>query len=306
MVTRNDTVGRGRWGVRALGWLLATLLVASCTNGGDDGDDGAAAGGEAGGALDVAAVVGRVAEAGSASYVGSVSVTDPTRSPDPAVVDFDGRYDEAASANTIVVRAEQFVTSEVVADELEVPTGFDGVFAEPIEATVLGDQAWVQLDLLGDGVWASVSRFQLEALAGGFGVQALIVRPTRSLEWLAGGDATVTDLGQEDLDGVAVRRWQALVDLASAKAAVEADEVDDFEAAFGTGTGEIAIELWVDEATGDLVRYDLPLPGSTFGGPEATTQLSMTLSSLGEAPAVEPPDPADVVEGESIFSLLGF
>lgn len=314
MVTIGPSFDLRRWrgAFRLAGLVAVVVLLAgtACTGGGSDDDDAGSADTD-GATLDVAGVLGDAADAGSASYRGELRVTDPALD-EPAVLGFTGRYDDSVPANTITLDAGPFVTSDAVADDLALPAGLESAFADPIDGTVIGDDAWIRAALLEaltgtPGAWASISRGQLEAVAAGFGVQALIVSPAEPLRWLATGEASVSGAGPEPVDGADADRWRATYDADAIRAGLPETDVAGFDAAFGTEPGtQIAADLWVDAATGELVRFEMPLTGSTLGGPEAVSTLSMTLSELSSAAPVEAPLPADVIDGAAIFSLLGF
>jgi hypothetical protein len=149
---------------------------------------------------------------------------------------------------------------------------------------------WVSADLQ---TLAGMQGVDLSALMGAAGAD-----PTSTLAQLRGA-GEVTEVGPEDVRGVATTHYHALVDLRAAVEALPADaraaleqSVAQYEALLGTT--DIEVDVWID-ADGRPARIVevMPFPAGA-GQPPVEATLTMELFDWGTPVEVAPP-PADQV-----------
>jgi hypothetical protein len=149
--------------------------------------------------------------------------------------------------------------------------------------------------------WVSISFAQIGQAAGIPGYGSLINSsssesdPGQYLNFLrATADGTVTNLGQETLNGVATTHYHADVDLANlAKAEPASDQAAAGQLValmqkYGAGT-QLPVDVWIDGA--NLVRRIKLGYNLTVKGDPVTIDMTMDLRSYGTQPTPTVPSP---------------
>lgn len=156
--------------------------------------------------------------------------------------------------------------------------------ASPMFAGELGDKRWMKLDLTGD-----------EAVSEAMGSSG---DPREQLRMLRAVSDDVELLGEEEVRGVACKRYAATIDL-NRQVELYRDEgkdeaAENLEKLIEAGNGsEQDIEVWVGE--GLVRRMVVSMPFGALAGPGAEMEMSMELFDFGITPRIEVP-PDDEVE----------
>ncbi len=161
-----------------------------------------------------------------------------------------------------------------------------------------GDTGWVRLDpqdLRGTPVEAS-------------GLATLPLQdPSLNLALLRGATDDVTEVGEEDIDGESVTRYEVMVDAAAAAGQADAATGETIRALGGDGQ-LLPMDVWIDdqdrirrlEHRGDFADVDL-IQGQT----EGSFELRMDLTDFGAEVDIEEPGADEIVDvDEQTLELL--
>ena len=174
-------------------------------------------------------------------------------------------------------------------------------YPRPCGIRIPGHKPWVSVNL--DKV--SQARFgaslsQLSALSGS--------NPAQALSQLATVSSQVTRTGAATIGGVPTTGYRAEVNLTkvaarvAAKAGAKAAQAVRQEAR-ALGTSTIPVQIWVDaHHLVRQVRYQLPIPAASTGGPAGTgtATATITFSSYGVPVHLTPPPASQTADITSL------
>lgn len=185
---------------------------------------------------------------------------------------------------------------------------FAGFFEEPLEVITIGERSWIRWGLLSlftgtEGKWLEGEPDETEDMAAGLGFGGT-GSPTELLEWLAEADASVEELGREDVRGAPTTRYRAVVDAAALVETMSPAERAELEAEIGAmPVAELPMDLWIDDA-GLLHRYVLDLSDPALlddaDGDLESAVFTVEFWDHGADVAITPPPPDQVVSEDEI------
>lgn len=251
----------------------------------------------------------------SARFEGRVTMVGKPGSELPGEVSmvFSGAYDLAADASQVSMDLSGLVEAAMAAegeDQAEMAM-FAGLFDSPLEAITIGETSWIKWGLISmftgtEDMWLEGAADEAGDLTSGFGV-GNAGSPVDLLETLADADATIEQIGTEELRGTTTTHYRATVDAEAFADSMSPEERADFEADLGAmPVPALPIELWLDD-DGNLHRFvlDLSAGGALEGDDEFDSMtLVFDLWDHGQDLGIVPP-PADQVIDEA-DSLFGF
>ncbi len=228
---------------------------------------------------------------------------------------FDGAYDIGANSSDITIDFGD-VFAAAAATEADSEFGlFADFFEEPIRIVTIEDTSYVQWGLLGilaggdieGDVWLETPADESEDLAASFGPGiGGGESPAAFLDQLRDADATVEDLGSEEIRGTQTTHYRALVDTETLTKGMDAEERAEFESTFGGADTAFPMDFWVGD-DGLLYRYVISIDASALPDSDGLEQLSITyeIFDYGQDVMIVPP-PADQIISDDALGGLGF
>lgn len=248
-------------------------------------------------------------EVTTARFEGNVTIvgTPSSELPGELSLTFTGAYDLENNASEISMDFGDLANAFASGGgdpELEL---FSEFFAEPLMLIQVGDKAYINWGLFSlftgqDDVWIETAAEDSGAITEEFAF-AGAGSPTEFLKELEDANATVEELGRENLRGVDTTHFRAIVDAESASADMTAEERADFEETFGANS-EFPIDFWIDD-DGLVRKFALDLTGDTLDDPEVeSASMTFEIYDYGEEINIQAP-PADkiITEEELGFDL---
>ncbi len=242
----------------------------------------------------------------SARFEGRLTISGEADSDLPGVVELliDGAYDLPSDSSMISMDMSEIFQAASEAGNDQIPPGFEGLFSSPIEVVTIGEEGWMRWSVISmftggsPDSWIVLDPQDVDSATEGFGLSSSAGDPMNLLGGLAEADATVEDLGNDMVRGVASRHWRALIDLDTLSVDAEPAERAELETRFGDlGETEFPIDVWVGIDDGLVYRFVLDLSSEAFFE-EAEDALSSTMSfefyDYGADVAITAP-PADLI-----------
>lgn len=225
---------------------------------------------------------------------------------------FTGAYDLANNSSDITIDFGDFLTalSEDPGSDASEMALFAEFFEDPMRVIQVGDTAYINWGLLtlfsglGGDVWLETAAEDSGALTEDFGF-AGGGSPTAILDDLRDANATIEELGTEELRGVNTTHFRAIVDTEALAEGMTASERAELENELGGISAEFPMEFWVDDD--GLVRkflLDMSDPELLDDPDLLSAQIVFEMFDYGEPVSIEAP-PADkiITEDELGFSL---
>lgn len=220
---------------------------------------------------------------------------------------FFGAYDLANNSSDVSIDLGDFTTALEGQEGAEELALFSEFFDDPIRVVQVGDKAYINWSLLSllsggsDDVWIETDADESDELTAEFGFGGS-GSPTQILDDLRDANATVEELGTENLRGVDTTHYRALIDTEALAETMTAEERADFEEELGGVSSEFPMDFWID-GDGLVRKFTLDLSGETFDDPEIeSARMEFEMFDYGEAIDIQAP-PADQILTEE---ELGF
>lgn len=181
--------------------------------------------------------------------------------------------------------------------------------SEPMEMITDGDTLYLKSSgfigmMVGsDKPWVKITAPTGSATTGMQGLGSEADMGTHLLDSLRGAGADVTEVGAEQLDGVATTHFRATIDVAAAADKVPADQRDAFRSAMqSAGLSATPVDLWID-GQNHLRKFE----GTVSAAAAGSMTISATFGGYGESQTIDLP-PADQVgewDPSTMFGGLG-
>ena len=251
------------------------------------------------------AAVSETTEVTSAQMEGAIVVTgaEDLGTDEPVAVVFSGAFDNDTGDFAFSVDLSGFMAA---ADDAEIPPEFADLMTA-IEMRQIGDTAYVRMAFLSmflgaETDWLSMPAEDADSMGdftGGF----VPATQTDILEVFERVDATVEDLGPDEVRDVATTHYRVTVDVAALVEAGDEEALEALELSGPVPLDELAVDFWI--GADDLVyRFVMEIDGDdveTEPG-EGFETMSLTFETFGynEPINIEAPDPADVTDVEDL------
>ena len=216
----------------------------------------------------------------SARVEGRIAIKgiDPDAGPVDAEIAFATAFDAASGNSSFSMDFSSLADTIPTDPDDPIAAWAGGLFGE-LEFRQVGDTGYVRFPLLtemvgADTEWVSMAPEQGAEFSSGF--ENMPSDPHELLDAYDGADATVEDLGVEQVNGVDATHYRVTFDAARMVAEMTAEERAEFEASGLFADGVIPLDLWISEA-GHLVRLVFSVDGSTVTAPEGEGFEEMTI-----------------------------
>ncbi len=222
-----------------------------------------------------------------------------------------GAFNDETGDSEILMDWGDLVAAGMAADEGAdaLPPEAVEIFSEPMQIKTIGDKTYMKWSFfamfLGTDKWIEGDASDTDQMTSGFGFGADGESPTALLENLAGANAQVEDLGQEDVRGVTTTHYRAVLDIQALADQMDADQAADLADDVGDlSMVDFPIDLWIGE-DGNVYRYSIEVD-ATAAGTESEDFERMTMVfemwDYGADIVIEPP-PADEIASEDELSF---
>lgn len=195
----------------------------------------------------------------------------------------------------------------------EIPPGFEDLFSE-MEIRTIGDVAYMRFPFFSaflgvETEWIKIPAEDAGSAAGGFSGGVSPANPTGSLDAFRNADATVTELGREEVRGVETTRYLVMIDMEKLLANATPEERAELEAQGPLPFDELPLQLWISDD--DLIyRYVMDISGDSVdvAPGEGFERMTMTFEiyDYGATIEIEEPPAEDVTDAEELGGLFDF
>ena len=177
--------------------------------------------------------------------------------------------------------------------------GFMAAFlGDGIEMITIGEEAWINWALLAmftgvEDKWLATTVDDSGDMTSDVGVSAAL-QPNELLDMWADAPATIEEIGVEDVRDGTATHYRVLIDADELARSMSAADWNEFEDDLGvTATGEVALDLWIDDE-GLLHRYIMDVTDPSGDEVTAAT-FSFEVWDHGADVGITPPPAEDVV-----------
>ena len=150
----------------------------------------------------------------------------------------------------------------------------------------LGGKPWVEVD---------VSKADTLSSLG----DSLTSDPSQTLQVLHAGADSITDEGQQDVDGVQTTHYHAAMNLSRLVPGLPSSLANQL-----TGDQDVPVDVWID-AHNLVRRVVMSLTVGQSNGPSLQETATADFSDYGPQPRPSPPPASQVTDGNSLAGLSG-
>lgn len=248
------------------------------------------------------------AEVSTARFEGGIFMVgrEGSELPGELALTFFGAYDLENNSSDITMDFSGILAALEGQEDAEELALFGEFFADPLRVVQIGDKAYVNWSLLSlvtgeSDVWLETSAEESGAITEGFGVGGGS-SPTAILDDLRDANATIEELGTENLRGVDTTHYRALINTEELAATMTPAERAEFEAELGGVSTEFPMDFWID-GDGLVRKFSLDLSGSLIDDPDLeSARMEFEMFDYGADVDIQAP-PADQILTED---ELGF
>lgn len=260
---------------------------------------------------DLQGALSQTSAVNSARMEGSIAMTGIDGLPPGTefAMPFSGAFDNDASVFAFTMDLSGIAA---IAGE-ELPPGYEDLFSE-MEIRSFGDVAYMRFPFFGaflgiETEWIKIPADEAGSAAGGFSGGVSPANPTGVLDAFKDADATVVDLGREDVRGVETTRYLVIIDMETLMANATPEERAELEAQGPLPFDELPIDIWIGD-DGFVYRYVMAISGDSVAAEPGESFESMTMTfemyDYGAPIDVAEPDPSDVTDAEELGGLFDF
>lgn len=242
-------------------------------------------------------------EPGSANFDGSMAIT-PIGGTDAVDVTFTGSYEMASEASSVLADLNP-LADEAAAFGLG---GLEsGLFAgDPIQIVIVEDKTYATggaLSLFASGSWVVLEPPETDAVLSGFGLDSRAVSPLELFDQLGEADATISEVGDDSIEGLPVRHVRAMVDPADLGPGSGSDSGDG---AANDSPETVPVDFWVGE-DGEVYRMTLDLISASASESEGAESVVVLVDFLdhGDGATVAEPVAADTIKLAELLPGVG-
>ncbi len=222
---------------------------------------------------------------------------------------FSGSFDNENQAFSFVMD----MSGIAAAAGEDLPPGFEDMFSE-MEIRAIGDVAYMRFPFFSaflgvETEWIRLPADEAGSAVGSFGAGASPANPTAMLESFADADASITNLGTEELRGVTTTRYSVVIDMEKLLENATPEERAELEAQGPLPFDRLPLEVWIGD-DGFVYQYVMQISGDSVQAAPGEGFESMTMLfeiyDYGATITVDEPDASDVTDASELGGLFDF